>query len=58
MGVLQINNLQPHDEGTYTCVASNGVEAVSVDTTVTVTVGGCDFEEEHMCGWIQVSASY
>ena len=49
-----INDMQPHDEGKYTCVASNGIQAVSADTYVTVNVGGCDFENERLCGWIQV----
>ena len=54
LSYLMINDLQPHDEGQYSCFASNGIEAVTADTSVTVSVGGCDFESDTLCGWIQV----
>ena len=43
-----------HTNGLLPSFASNGIEAVKADTSVTVNVGGCDFEDPAMCGWIQV----
>ena len=33
---LQIQSLQPHDQGTYTCIASNGLGKVEKSSSVYV----------------------
>ena len=50
---LGVRDMQPHDEGSYTCMASNGIQAVTATTTARVKVGGCDFEAPSLCGWLQ-----
>ena len=54
IGWLYISDLQPHDEGIYTALVSNGIEAITADSKLTVRVGDCDFESPSLCGWEQV----